>query len=500
MASMVAGRPLSGCRIGQVYGEDHYHEGMPRLRTKVIVVVVSMVALAAGCEGGPEDSDIPGSGEPSDGQPITSRPSLLDRVRFGAPPPRTDAARFAQARQKVQHVVFIIKENRTFDHFFGRFPGANGVTFGYTCDGDRVPLTRAELTAVGAEHSFVAGVVAVNGGRMNCFDRLDSADGPSAPYVQFDERDIPSYWAYARHFALSDAFFSSIYGPTGMEHLWTLASQTDRFVDHQREGQEGTGEPREHCRDPEELTYSFRKLTAAEEDNVFALEERADVERLVSRYWIERWPCIDIAILPDLLEDAGISWRYYRGNNGWIQPMEMIRHVVEGPMYKKVVPESDFLGDLRAGRLPEVSWLVPPLAYSDHPARGRSICGGENWTVRIMNALQSAPEWRRTAVFLVWDDFGGFYDHVPPPHVDIYGMGPRVPAIVLSPWARPGYIEHRVYDFSSVLRFIERLHDLPALSQRDRRADPMIDMFDFDQPAVDPLILPERECPRANQT
>jgi phospholipase C len=478
-------RPDARTALGRSSGP--YHASVGRRLLTVAVVW----AIASSCTG---SGDPAGETGAADGSRLTSPPALLDRVDEGAPPTLSEDQRLAQARRKIEHVVFIIKENRTFDHFFGRFPGANGVTRGFTCDGTRVPLRRAALDAVGADHSFIAGIVAVNGGQMNCFDRLYSADGPEAPYVQFWRQDIPNYWRLAEHYALADAFFSSIYGPTGMEHLWTLASQTDRFVDHQRPGQEGTGEPREHCLDPKELAYSFRRLTAQERDRVYALEERPDVETLVQDYWVERWPCIDITILPDLLERAGISWRYYRGDNKWIQPMEMIRHVVEGPMYEKVVPQERFLPDLEAGRLPEVSWLVPPLELSDHPARGRSICPGENWSVEVLNALQSSPEWESTVVFLVWDDFGGFYDHVPPPHVDIYGMGPRVPAIVLSPWVERG-VAHRVYDFSSVLRFIERLHGLRALSWRDRRANAMLDVFDFEQRPLDPLILPLRRCP-----
>jgi phospholipase C len=429
-----------------------------------------------------------------DERPLSAPPELLDRIHVGETPQPSEADRLALVQQKIEHVVFIIKENRTFDHMFGRFPGANGVTDGFRCDGTRVPLQRASLKAIGAEHSFVAGIVAVNGGQMNCFDRLYSAAGPMAPYVQFRRADIPNYWKLAAHYLLGDAFFSSIYGPTGMEHLWTLASQTDRFVDQERDGQEGTGDPRENCLDREELTYSFKRLDAEDRARVYELEERPDVVRLVDDYWVERWPCIDITILPDLLERAGVSWKYYRGNNPYIQPMKMIKHVVEGPMYRKVVPETRFLDDLRDGDLPEVSWLVPPLELSDHPKRGRSICPGENWSVEILNALQSSPEWDSTVVFLTWDDFGGFYDHVPPPHVDIYGMGMRVPLIVLSPWVEPG-ITHRIYDFSSILRFIERLHDLPALSWRDRRANAMLDVFDFAQQPVEPLILPQRDCP-----
>ena len=139
-------------------------------------------------------------------------------------------------------------------------------------------------------------------------------------------------------------------------------------------------------------------------------------------------------------------------------------------MWANVVPTSTFVEDLEAGRLPAVSWLIPETPMSDHPAYG-SLCEGENWTVEVMNAIMASPEWDRTAVFLTWDDFGGFYDHVPPPHVDIYGYGPRVPLVIISPWAARRSVFSETADFSSVLRFIERVHDLPALTAKDSRRE-----------------------------
>jgi phospholipase C len=214
---------------------------------------------------------------------------------------------------------------------------------------------------------------------------------------------------------------------------------------------------------------------------------------LVRRFWTERWPCTDIRVLPDLLEESGISWRYYQGDNNFAQPLRQIEHVRFGPMWKKVVPAGRFVDDIESDRLPRVSWLIPPYALSDHPSR-HGICEGENWTVRTLNALMGSKYWSNTAVFLTWDDFGGFYDHVPPPHYDIMGLGPRVPLLVISPWAKKGYIDGTTYDFASVLKTIERLFGLSSLDERDRRAEDMLAAFDFDQEPLDPLILEERDC------
>jgi len=137
--------------------------------------------------------------------------------------------------------------------------------------------------------------------------------------------------------------------------------------------------------------------------------------------------------------------------------------------------------------------VSPPFPLSDHPPL--SMCRGENWTVRLMNAIMESPYWKSTAVVLTWDDFGGFYDHVAPPHVDMYGLGPRVPAIIISPWSRPGYVDHTTYEFASVLHFIETVFDVPPMTSRDANASDMLGAFDFNQQPIGPLPLAQRSCP-----
>jgi phospholipase C len=139
-----------------------------------------------------------------------------------------------------------------------------------------------------------------------------------------------------------------------------------------------------------------------------------------------------------------------------------------------------------------VSWVVVGTG-SEHPPG--SSCVGENLTVRQLNAVMQGPQWGSTAVFVTWDDFGGFYDHVPPPQADNFGFGPRVPLLVVSPYARPGFISHTVYEFSSLLKFVETRWNLRALTDRDDQANDLLDSFDFGQPPLDPLILGQRTCP-----
>ncbi|MDP9342931.1 MAG: hypothetical protein M3Q23_12745 [Actinomycetota bacterium] len=413
------------------------------------------------------------------GSPATKPPSQLDL-----------------ARHRIKHVVFIVKENRTFDTMFGTFPGADGARHGRTCGGKLVPLTRASDRTYGANHSFVAGIRAINGGRMNCFNRLWDGSG-LVSYVQYHQDQIPNYWAYASHFTLADRFFSSAYGPTMIEHLWAVAAQSDRFVGPDDDGGAGTGPPAQFCEDPAERARSFRVLGPKATQDAFALEDRAATLPLVKNYWTTRWPCTDVKVLPDELRAHGVAWRYYQGESLWAQPLRMVHHVRFGPEWRNVVPEPQFIPDALAGRLPAVSWVVPPVPESDHPPYG--ICQGENWTVRTLNAIMQGPEWSSTAVVVTWDDFGGFYDHVPPPHVDLYGLGPRVPAIVISPWAKPGFVDHTTLEFSSVLKLIEDLHGLKPLTQRDGEAADLLEAFDFTQRPNPLLVLSERDCAPARR-
>lgn len=427
-----------------------------------------------------------------------SPPSVAPASPTAAPIPDHEADRelVAAARTRIEHVVYIVKENRTFDTMFGRFPGADGVTEGLTCDGETVPLVRAPDDAPGPDHSFQGGLKAINGGQMDCFSELFGG-GQLQAYVQYRPGQIPSYWAYARNFVLADRFFSSTYGPTGIEHLFTVAATTDRFTDHERAtppGQFGdNGIPREYCLDDTEWMYSFRRLSPEEEADAFRLEDAALVGTLKARYWLERRACTDVRILPDLLEEAGVPWRYYLGDNDYINTLALVKHVVFGPMVEKVRTDDDFLVDLENGELPAVSWLIPDVEDSEHPAAG-SMCEGENWTVEIVNAIMRSPEWARTAIVVTWDDFGGFYDHVPPPHVDLYGFGPRVPMLLISPWARPGLIASDTLEFSSVLKMIETLWDLPSLTERDRQTSDMLNLFDFEQEPNPRLLLEPRDC------
>ena len=377
--------------------------------------------------------------------------------------------------QKIQHIVFLIKENRSFDHYYGTFPGADGATSGKISNGTTVPLTPSpDVGPYDIGHSWRDAIIAIDGGHMGKFDQVDAGyvDGFRYPYTQFVESDIPNYFAYARNFVLADRMFSSLAGPSFPNHLYTVAAQSGGAIDDPHASHFNWG-----CDSDENQT-----VIVVKPDGKFATEP----------------PCFDFQTLADSLEDKHISWKYYapsKGQYGYqFSTLDAIRHIRNSPLWEeRVVPDSQFENDAKNGRLPAVSWLITGGA-NEHPPL--STCKGENWTVRELNAVMQGPDWNSTVVFLTWDDFGGFYDHVPPPSVGAYSMGPRVPLLIISPYAKKGYISHTQYDFSSFLKFAERRFNLSALTDDDTRANDMLDSFDFNSAPQPELLLQEHACPK----
>jgi phospholipase C len=219
------------------------------------------------------------------------------------------------------------------------------------------------------------------------------------------------------------------------------------------------------------------------------------------------FPCFDIPSIPDVLP-AGVNWRFY-GSNFYVlgeiwSMFNAIKPIRMGPGWTHVVNVSTFDLDVDRGALPEVSWLVDQDLDDEHPGYG-SVCQGENWTVGHLNHLMNSPLWKDTAILFTMDDFGGWYDHVAPPRqygldpTSPYGLGFRLPLIVISPYARPGFVFHEVSEQASIPRFIERLFGAPALSTldtaaQDGQANDLLGAFDFTQAPLPPLPLPLRSC------
>jgi phospholipase C len=452
---------------------------------------VSPAAGGAGEPGGGAD----GGGEPG-GSGQGSPPGITSGNPAGVP----------TTESPIEHVVFIVKENRTFDHFFGRYPGAEGATTGRLFNGKTIDLKKApDRFPHDISHGFAQGLYAINGGKMNGFNIIPNGQDLLG-YTQYRRRQLPNYWAYADRFVLADMFFTSMYGPTFPEHLYTVAAQSNGITDNKTTADN----PGNYCDDPTEYAPRFplEDLTKREIREIMRYEERI-AEKIpdnlyqITKHWESIRACFDIPVLPDRLERAGISWRYYAHEDQWMNGLQAIKHVRFGEMWTKVVEPETFLADVRKGRLPQVSWLIPRESFNDHPGGGVSVCAGENWVVQQVNAIMESDYWPTTAIVIVWDDFGGFYDHVPPPHLDVMGLGPRTPALIISPWTRRGdnpnggSIDSTVYEFSSVLAFIERLHDIRPLTERDANADPLSGAFDFTQePRLQKLVLPFRQdCP-----
>ncbi len=429
----------------------------------------------------------------------------------------------APGETPIEHVVFIVKENRTFNHYFATYPGAEGSTEGGTIectedgceDGPVVQLTEAEDTQPhDLTHCFRCGLVAINGGKMNGFNRMNGVIPQSGDRALFFGRDLsgynyhdrdtlPNYWAYADRFVLADHFFTSMYGPTLPEHLYTVAAQANHIVDNK--GQTDT--PGSYCDDSTETATRFIPREVREnERRILQLEREITANGSntyeLGKFWNQTRLCFDIPVLPDQLEEAGISWKYYANENAWMNALQMIRHVRFGPMWRKVEPPENFVRDVRGGEMPQVSWIIPSESYNEHPGGGKSVCAGENWTVHQVNTIMESEYWRSTLIVIVWDDFGGFYDPVPPPQTDVMGLGPRTPALIISPYTRRGdnpnrgYVDETVYEFSSVLAFIERLFGLEPMTERDASANPLLGALEFERPRFKKLILPLRDdCP-----
>lgn len=395
-------------------------------------------------------------------------------AKLGLPDASAAVQTLVPGFEKIQHIVFIIKENRTFDNYFGTFPGADGVTTGTISTGQVIPLGHTpDRTRHDIGHSWRDAVLSIDGGKMDKFDLIPGGNvrGEYLAYTQLTEKDIPNYFAYARNFVLADRMFSSLTGPSFPNHLYTVGAQSGGAINNPSRTKGVWG-----CDSDEGAT-------------VQVMDDHGGIT--------QQFPCFDFPTLADLLQTAGVSWKYYapqRGQAGYIwNALDAIRHIRNTPLWTEhVAPDGQFAADARSGRLPAVSWLVMGRA-SEHPPA--STCYGENWSVEQVNAIMQGPDWPSTAIFITWDDFGGFYDHVAPPKVDAFGFGPRVPLLIISPYAKSGYVSHTQYEFSSLLKFVEARYGLPPLTARDREANSTLDSFDFAQAPHPPLVLATHPCP-----
>jgi len=388
---------------------------------------------------------------------------------------RTSTAAAGPTRWPIKHVVIIVKENRSFDQLFGRFPGADGARTA-SDRGRAIPLTQAVMRMPGElPHHYTDALSDWDGGRMDGFDR--GALSRAYAFSQMRPEQIPNYWRWARDFVLSDRFFSSAQGPSFPNHLFTIAAQSAGVHDVPWNTAARGPATSWGCDAP-----PTERVTVSLPDG--------DRSRVA--------PCFDIPTEGDLLSAAGVDWAAYAAGSdqrGYIwSAFDAVRHIRDTPAWHQHIrPVDDLIDDIARDRLPAVTWVTPTFDSSDHPEGGTNLCTGENWSTRVIDAVMRSPEWADTAVFLTWDDWGGFYDHVPPPQVDGFGFGFRVPLLVISPYARTGVVDHRLGEFSSILRFVEDNWGIrERLTARDRDASDLSYDFDFRQQPRPPDPLPLR--------
>jgi phospholipase C len=311
-------------------------------------------------------------------------------------------------------------------------------------------------------------------GRMDGFVWVE---GTSYTMGYLDERDIPNYWAYARHYTLCDRFFSSQMGESLTNHLYMVAAQSGGLL-HGLDSVEEAEAVRDGHDDPGGFSFD-------------AIVNLLNQGHITWKYYVETTPLAGGEFPPD---SHGLLGHPNPKKFSLWNPLPAFKKVRENPgSIARLVDLKDYFADLKGDTLSQVSFIVPAFDDSEHPP---ALAQEGMWYVTtLINALMESKYWNDSAIVLTWDDFGGFYDHVPPPEVDAFGYGPRVPCLVISPYAKPGYISHYVYDFTSVLKFVEERYSLPHLTARDARATSILDCFDFNQKPLSALLIPVPQQP-----
>jgi phospholipase C len=428
----------------------------------------------------------------------------------------------------IQHVVVIMQENRSFDTYFGTYPGANGIPMQNGKPSVCVPAAQAgqpcvapyhntELVNAGGPHGAGSATADINSGSMDGFvqqaevGRRQACQQPNDPACTegngkddvmgwHDAREVPNYWNYAQQFVLQDAMFEPNASWSLPAHLFTVSEWSASCT---------SGDP-----------YSCTNQLQTPGGSVYLLRPQAQRGSLQA-------PLYAWTDLTYLLYKANVSWGYYvdEGDQpdcdddamfceakpqrfnvpGIWNPLPYFETVQQDNQVSNVQPTKNFYDAASAGTLPAVSWVIPNQTVSEHPPA--NIADGQAYVTSLINAVMQGPDWSTTAIFLTWDDWGGFYDHVEPPTVDVNGYGLRVPGLVISPYARQGYVDHQTLSFDAYLKFIE---DLFLNGERldpatDGRPDPrpsvretepilgnLMQDFDFTQQPRAPMVLPVR--------
>jgi phospholipase C len=329
---------------------------------------------------------------------------------------------------------------------------------------------------------------------MDGFMLAENEDRNTMSY--YDNNTIPYYWSLAKHYVLSDNFYSSVLSYSLPNHWYSVAGQapTTAIVDLLHQG------PRIIGGHPSS-NQTFKEIITPH-----SLRPRAPPvrETLIDMEYIRESNLIKT--VADLFMNhtkGNITWKYYdfpiraEGYKGEItygrafdfwNPFAA-KGITYSPAYAShYVNRTEIFADLRSTSFPEVSWVIPSPQVSEHTPH--SILPGMNWVKHVINTIMSSSYWNSTAIILTWDDYGGFYDHVPPPQVDRFGLGFRVPALIISPYSKAGYVDHTQYQLESILKFIEWRFSLNSLTSRDLHSNNLLNAFNFTQKPSSPYIVP----------
>ncbi|MFZ0958184.1 MAG: alkaline phosphatase family protein [Candidatus Sulfotelmatobacter sp.] len=408
-----------------------------------------------------------------------------------------------------QHVVVIFQENRTPDNLFqDPVLVANGADIASSANslGQTIPLSPIDLGTAGANpqnydlsHAHSAFVSMYDGGKMDGASLIPCTPAancppnahPNAQFMYVMPSDVQPYFALAEQYTFGDRMFQTNEGPSFPAHQFILSGTSAPTATSPLFASENPIQTTAGCIAPVTNTVVMIDATGSETNSP------------------PEYPCFDHPTLTDLLDTAGITWRYYAPSAGsiWTAP-DAIEHICQqqtingtltctGPDWtgNVVIPEWQVLEDISNGNLPQVSWIIPDGASSDHAESNNG--SGPSWVASIVNAIGNSQYWANTAIIITWDDWGGWYDHVAPKVVDdgvswgsgyVYGF--RVPLVVVSPYAKAATIDHTTHDFGSVLKFIETTFNLPSLNYADAPADDLSSCFTMTQTPITFQTIP----------
>jgi len=406
-----------------------------------------------------------------------------------SPSPEAKPTPGAQIQAHIKHIIVIVQENRSFDNLFNGFGGADTVGIGREHDGTTIHLQPVSLSREeDLDHTHQGALMEYDAGKMDGWD-LEQPDivqrepqkHSTLAYSYVPRGEIQPYWQMAKRYVLADRMFQSLFSSSFAEHQYLIAGQSAHVVDNPDVGSDtnfywGCDSPR---------------------------DARALVNGQLGR---GVFPCFEYRTIADSLDATHVTWRYYAppGNHlgALWSAFDAIKQIRYGPDWENnvITPETRVLSDIEKNRLADVTWVVPNASNSDHayPRQPRfrwvsiATTKGPQWVGSIVNAIGKSRYWNDSAIFVLWDDWGGWYDHVAPPRVDDVGLGFRVPLIVISPYAKSGYVSHVQHEFGSLLKFTEEAFDLPSLGTTDVRADDMADCFDFTRAPRDYALIPTR--------